>query len=564
MIRASLRNRALFAFIIAALAASAPAQPPLTGAHERIRVPEEILERPLPLRDGIGKAHEDVTTISKDAQAYYDQGLAYLHSYVWIEAARSFHEALRLDAKLAMAQFGLSYALAELGDSAGAKQASQRASALAEPVSDREKARIRLRALQFSDGSEPAKRRSNYLKEFDLILAKYPHDVELALLRGQADPQTPNQQTPNQQTPNQQTPNQQTNDMPGMGVGEASLTFYERALAEQPNYFAVHHYLTHAYENVGRMDLALKHAAEYASLAPAVPHAHHMHGHILLRLNRTQEAIGEFRRADELALAYFRIENIAPEYDWQYHHNLDLLGVGYQYAGQMRQGDTVLRRSFELPSIEFSQELNESAWPTLLLLEGRTDQAQSAVKELMGRADPVVQAVGHLMASRIVMQLGHPDDAIEHGDRALHLLREAPNGGVLLPELELVQGELLLRKGQSEKGRAMLSDGVSKLQADPAADRWTQNLLRIEEVETLARDLGDWALAGDVARQMQQFAPSYAGTHYALAKEAEHAGNAEAARHEYQTAITGWSAADADLGALTDARHRLAALANPH
>ena len=88
MIRASLRNRALFAFIIAALAASAPAQPPLTGAHERIRVPEEILERPLPLRDGIGKAHEDVTTISKDAQAYYDQGLAYLHSYVWIEAAR--------------------------------------------------------------------------------------------------------------------------------------------------------------------------------------------------------------------------------------------------------------------------------------------------------------------------------------------------------------------------------------------------------------------------------------------------------------------------------------------
>jgi hypothetical protein len=144
------------------------------------------------------------------------------------------------------------------------------------------------------------------------------------------------------------------------------------------------------------------------------------------------------------------------------------------------------------------------------------------------------------------------------------VLREAPNGGVLLPELELVQGELLLRKGQSEKGRAMLSDGVSKLQADPAADRWTQNLLRIEEVETLARDLGDWALAGDVARQMQQFAPSYAGTHYALAKEAEHAGNAEAARHEYQTAITGWSAADADLGALTDARHRLAALANPH
>ena len=27
---------------------------------------------------------------SKEAQAFYDQGLAYLHSYIWIEAARSF------------------------------------------------------------------------------------------------------------------------------------------------------------------------------------------------------------------------------------------------------------------------------------------------------------------------------------------------------------------------------------------------------------------------------------------------------------------------------------------
>jgi Tfp pilus assembly protein PilF len=135
---------------------------------------------------------------------------------------------------------------------------------------------------------------------------------------------------------------------------------------------------------------------------------------------------------------------------------------------------------------------------------------------------------------------------------------------VLLPELELVRGELLLRKGQSQKGRAMLGDGVSKLREDPASDRWTQTLLRIEAVGTLARDLGDWALAGDIAKQMRQFAPSYAGTHYALAKEAEHAGNAAAARQEYQAAISGWSAADADLGVLTDARHQLAALANPH
>src|SRR6266550_5931844 len=73
-------------------------------------VPREILERPVTLREGIGTIHEAVTTSSKEAQAFYDQGLAYLHSYVWIEAARSFNEALRLDPKLAIAHAALSLA----------------------------------------------------------------------------------------------------------------------------------------------------------------------------------------------------------------------------------------------------------------------------------------------------------------------------------------------------------------------------------------------------------------------------------------------------------------------
>src|SRR6185503_11875106 len=72
-------------------------------------VPAELLSRAVPLRTGIGNSHEEVTTTSKEAQAFYDQGLNYLESYVWIEAARSFHQALRLDPDLGMAYLGLSY-----------------------------------------------------------------------------------------------------------------------------------------------------------------------------------------------------------------------------------------------------------------------------------------------------------------------------------------------------------------------------------------------------------------------------------------------------------------------
>src|SRR5207253_7982152 len=93
-----LASLVLFEFCMLALSAFAQHE-----GHESVgRVPREILERPVPLRQGIGKVHEEVTTSSPKAQAFYDQGLAYLHSFVWIEAARSFHQALRFEPSLAI------------------------------------------------------------------------------------------------------------------------------------------------------------------------------------------------------------------------------------------------------------------------------------------------------------------------------------------------------------------------------------------------------------------------------------------------------------------------------
>src|SRR5689334_7151835 len=68
------------------------AQAPDAHAHTPSSVPSDLLERPLTLRDGRGVVHESVSTASPQAQSFYDQGLAYLHSYIWIEAARSFHQ----------------------------------------------------------------------------------------------------------------------------------------------------------------------------------------------------------------------------------------------------------------------------------------------------------------------------------------------------------------------------------------------------------------------------------------------------------------------------------------
>src|SRR2546427_13203114 len=84
----------------------------------------------------------------------------------------------------------------------------------------------------------------------------------------------------------------------------------------------------------------------YLRLAPSIPHAHHMRGHELRRAGRIEEAIQEFRKADELENAYYRAEHISPEYDWHHSHNLSLLAMCYQLLGQMKATEQLLREAF--------------------------------------------------------------------------------------------------------------------------------------------------------------------------------------------------------------------------
>src|SRR5262245_55541453 len=144
-------------------------------------VPREILERPVPLRPGLGNAHETVTTASREAQAFYDQGLNYLHSYVWIEAARSFQEALRKDPDLAMAHVGLSRVYSGLDDPKAARAAIENAQALGAKASERERRRIALRAKQLDAIEDLAstEKHAQYKKAIDEALALDMKDVEL-------------------------------------------------------------------------------------------------------------------------------------------------------------------------------------------------------------------------------------------------------------------------------------------------------------------------------------------------------------------------------------------------
>ena len=116
-----------------------------------------------------------VSTDSPECQAFFDQGLGYFYSYVWMEAARSFETAARHDPNCPMAWWGLSRALERWGKGQPNK-AMEKADALKDHASDREQmlilARMQEKGLAPNVGDSDARKRAA-IKTLDTLLALY-------------------------------------------------------------------------------------------------------------------------------------------------------------------------------------------------------------------------------------------------------------------------------------------------------------------------------------------------------------------------------------------------------
>jgi tetratricopeptide (TPR) repeat protein len=507
------------------------------ASHRLAPIPLAILERPVTIQTGIGRAHDETGTSSKEAQAFYDQGLAYLHHYVWIEAARSFNAALRLDASMAMAKAGLSVALVELNRASDARQAIADARRLAASASDHVQRHVEARALQMAAEERPGEpaRLAAYRQALDQALAAFPDDLEFVLLRGLAESPDPAER--------------------GQGSTLASAKYYERALARK--HVAAHHYLAHAYENSGRPADSLEHAAAVAAAAPAVPHARHMHGHSLRRSGRTLEAIVEFEAADRLHREYAKREQVPLEYDWHFEHNLGLLATSLQHAGQMKRAEALLREAFALPTGLLVQAYNKREWPMFLRARGRLQDAETAARALIANANPVIQATGHIEAGLTLAAANRWGDASSAHNAALRLLRTAPGGPIAANALLALQGEIHLRTADRPKGREVFADVARRVRAAPGPDAWSQALFTLEGLARAGRAVGDWTLAGQMAEQMLAHDPTYAGGHYARALVAEHDGDIAAAKAAFAEVVKCWPKADANLPELVEARRKM-------
>ncbi|HMD37121.1 MAG TPA: hypothetical protein VKH42_19235, partial [Vicinamibacterales bacterium] len=383
-----------------------------------------------------------------------------------------------------------------------------------------------------------------YRTALDEALKAFPNDAEFWLLRGNAESPDPADR--------------------GQGSVAGSIRCYENARAVAPEDDAPWHFLTHAYENTRNSQSALAASERYAKLAPSIPHAQHMHGHVLLGRGRVGESVALFEAADRIDRAYLTAEKIPAQYEWHFEHNLDLLGASYAYLGRMQKAKEALKDAFDLPTALAVQAFNKRNYPAFLTARGQFADARAAAAALIAHPSSFARVAGHIEAARALMgderRRGAPapgQDVIIDINAAVTVIRSSPPAGAFAATpFAIVQGEYFVRANERARGEPMLRQGVQKLRMLTGPDAHMDGVFTLETIARAAREADAWELAAWVAGQMMEYDPNYAGSHFASAMALERAGNKEGARSAFAAAARLWSTADADLPELQIAREK--------
>ncbi|PSF37725.1 hypothetical protein C7H19_09255 [Aphanothece hegewaldii CCALA 016] len=239
-----------------------------------------------PLFQKLGNHHHPISSQSKLAQKYFDQGITLAYGFNHAEAARSFTEAAKIDPNCAICYWGIALVSgpninAPMDDAAvsHAWKAIQKAKELSPYASDKEKAYINALSLRYT--AEPVSDR----KPYDLAFAKamkqvsqqYPDDLDAATLYAESLMDT---------TPWNYW---QENGEPKPEAVEIISTL-ESILKRSPNHPGANHLYIHAVE-AEKPQLAEKSADRLLNFAPDSGHLVHMASHIYIRVGRYHDAV---------------------------------------------------------------------------------------------------------------------------------------------------------------------------------------------------------------------------------------------------------------------------------
>lgn len=243
-------------------------------------------EKAAPLFDGLGRHHHPITTRSKQAQRYFDQGLTLCYAFNHTEAIRSFRGALKHDPDCAMAYWGIAYASGphvnrpmNEDDNLRAWEALQKAIALKPRASAREQAYIDAMAKRYQ--AEFVEDRSAldqaYAAAMRQLTQQFPDDLDAHTAFSEALLDT----MPWDYWLKDRSPKPET---------EEAFAALRYVINRNPDHPGANHFFIHAVEAGPHPEQGLPSADRLTGYAPQAGHLVHMPAHIYMRVGQYQQA----------------------------------------------------------------------------------------------------------------------------------------------------------------------------------------------------------------------------------------------------------------------------------
>jgi tetratricopeptide (TPR) repeat protein len=291
---------------------------------------------------GLGDLHFAVTTSSKEAQQFFDQGLRLIYGFNHWEAIQSFRHAIRLDEEFAMGYWGLALAYGpNLNDvnpqdrERIAFDAIQKAITKKSNASEFEQSMIDALARRYNGKAYDVRDSLNsaYSEAMMSVAKKYPDQAEAQVLAADAIMNT----MPWDYWEKDATPKPATRE---------AKAILEAALKKFPRHSGAHHLYIHLVEASSRPDQALTSAKFLETSMPGAGHIVHMPAHIYLRTGDYKRVIELNEQAAMTDEVYLASSNNVGLYRLMYYpHNVDFIGFGSYMQGR---SDLAIRTAMKL------------------------------------------------------------------------------------------------------------------------------------------------------------------------------------------------------------------------
>lgn len=481
------------------------------------------------------------------AQAHFERGVLFLHSFEYESAAGAFREAQSAAPGFAMAYWGeamtYTHPVWNEQDLPRAREALGRlapdaAGRRAKTTSAREQLYLDAVESLYGEGSKP-RRDTLYSAAMERVVAAFPDDDEAKAFYALS--------------------------LLGLSQGVRDVPNYMRAgaiaqdlLRRNEDHPGAAHYTIHAFDDPIHAPLGLHAARLYSKIAPAAPHAQHMTTHIFVALGMWDDVVSQ---------------NIAAAgHDhgrWQAGHYTAWLG--YAYTQQGRYDDA--RKHLELVRSNYHRSTRRGEDPSLLSMRAQylinserwTDPIASWQLDAPG-AGTVALAMDAFASAYAALKSGHRARAEQHARDLEARAARAPMAdaysdnttvpGILSRQLRAL---LELESGNRTAALPMLREAAAMEDAIPLEFGPPDVVKPSHEL------LGEVLLAfGQPAEAQREFmkalalAPGRARSLLGLGRAALSAGDTAAAARALGDLKRAWHSADAGLAEVAEVDRLLA------